>query len=85
MCEISSKLIIKTSKRRQWHLSGVFNVNFEQISDIVFAFPLLTLITNNWWLGKCRYYLTLSVPPLQSYQNQSKNLSVTANELFECV
>ena len=38
--EIYSKLTIKTSERRQWHLSGVFIVNFEQI---VLVFLYLTL------------------------------------------
>ena len=31
MCEICSKLTIKLQERRQWHLSGVFVVNFERI------------------------------------------------------
>ena len=43
MCEICSKLTIKTPKRRHCHHSGVFIVAFEQISYIVLAFPLLTL------------------------------------------
>ena len=38
-----SKLTIKTTERRQWHLSGVFIVNFEHISYIVLVFLLLTL------------------------------------------
>ena len=41
--EICSKLKIKTPKRRHWRRSGVFIVNFEQISHIV-LFPLLALI-----------------------------------------
>ena len=32
MCEICSKLTIKTSKQHHWRRSGVFIVNFEQIS-----------------------------------------------------
>ena len=28
MCEICSKLTIKTPERREWHRSGVFIVNF---------------------------------------------------------
>ena len=39
MCEICSKLTIKTPEQR----SGVFVVNFEQISYIVLVFPLLIL------------------------------------------
>ena len=45
MCEICSKLIIKTL---QWRCSAVFIVNFGQISHIVLVFLMLTL--NN----KCR-------------------------------
>ena len=41
MCEICSNLIIKTPERRPGHYSGVFIVNFDQISHIVLSFPLL--------------------------------------------
>ena len=44
MCEIYSKLTIKTPERRQWRHSGYFTVTFEQISHIVLVFSLLTLI-----------------------------------------
>ena len=40
------KLSIKTPRWYQWRSSGVFFVNFEQISDIVLVFPLVTL--NKW-------------------------------------
>ena len=43
MCEICSKLTIKTQQQRQWRPSGVFIVNFEQISHFVPVFELLTL------------------------------------------
>ena len=43
MCESCSKLKVKTPERRQWSHSGVFIVNFEQISHIVLVFPLLVL------------------------------------------
>ena len=43
MCEIYSRLTIKTPERSYWLRSGVFNVNFEQISHIVLMFLLLTL------------------------------------------
>ena len=43
MCEICSKLTIETLERRQLRRSGVFIVNFEQISHIILAYPLLTL------------------------------------------
>ena len=39
MCEICSKLTIKTPERCQWRRSDVFIVNFEQISLILPAFP----------------------------------------------
>ena len=42
-CEMSSKLTIKTPERRQWPCSGVFIVNFEDISHLVLVFLLLTL------------------------------------------
>ena len=34
-CEICSKLIIKSPERRHWRLSGVFIINFENISHLV--------------------------------------------------
>ena len=43
MCEISSKLTLKTPERRQRYSSGIFIVIFEQILHIVLVFPLLTL------------------------------------------
>ena len=43
MCEICSKLTIKTPERRHWRRSCVFIVNFEQISNIVVVSLLLTL------------------------------------------
>ena len=46
-CEICSKLTIKTPKRYHLGRSGVFIVNFEQISHLVLVFHF-------WlWAGKC--------------------------------
>ena len=42
--EICSKLTIKIPERLHWRLSGVFIVNFEDISHIVLVFLLLILI-----------------------------------------
>ena len=42
MREIYSTLTIGTPERRQWFRSGVFSVNFEQISHIALVFPQLT-------------------------------------------
>ena len=44
MCEIYSKLTLKTPKKRHWHHSGVIIASFEQILHIAPMFPLLTLI-----------------------------------------
>ena len=43
MCEICSKLTTKTPERRQFRRSGVFLVNFEDISHLVLVSVLLTL------------------------------------------
>ena len=42
-CETCSKLKIKTPERRQKRRSGVFIVDFEDISHVVLEFLLLTL------------------------------------------
>ena len=42
-CEICLKLAIKTPEGRHWRFSGVFIVNFEQISHVVLVFLLLSL------------------------------------------
>ena len=43
MREICLKLTIKTPERHHWRRSGVFIINFEQISHIDLVFLLLTL------------------------------------------
>ena len=43
-CIIHLKLKIKTPERLQWRHSGVFIVNFEQISRIVLMFRILTFL-----------------------------------------
>ena len=47
MCEICSKLTIKTQERRQWLRSGVSIVNFVNISHLFLVFLLL------FWTSKC--------------------------------
>ena len=42
-CKICSKLTIKIPERRHWSRSGVFIVNFEQMSHLVLVFVLLPL------------------------------------------
>ena len=44
------KLRIKTPERRQWRRSGVFVVNFEQISLLVLAFPFFQKLYMNMQL-----------------------------------
>ena len=44
MCEICSKLTIKTPERRNRRHSSVFTVDFEQFSHMALVFPLWTLI-----------------------------------------
>ena len=48
MCKICSKLPIKTPATLHWLRSRVFIVNFEQISNIVLVFQLLTLTREDW-------------------------------------
>ena len=43
MCEICSKLIIKTPERRQLHRSGVFTVNIKHILHLALMILVLTL------------------------------------------
>ena len=47
-CEICSKLTIKTPGRRHWLRSGVFIVNFDHISHLVYCFYCYL------WTCKCR-------------------------------
>ena len=50
MCEICSKLIKKTSERRQCRRFGVFIADYEQISYSALVFPVLAL-SNKYRLG----------------------------------
>ena len=43
ICENLFKAAIKTPKQRHWRRSGVFDINFEQISYIALMFSILTL------------------------------------------
>ena len=42
MCEINSKVTMKTPEQRRWTCFGVLIVNFEQTSLILLGFPLLS-------------------------------------------
>ena len=48
-CELRSNLTMKTPEKRYWRRSGVFNVNFEHISQFFLVF--LLLILNKWMLA----------------------------------
>ena len=52
LCEISSKLTIKTPKRRHWRRSGVFIVNFEHISH-PFSSVSIVMVTTSWKILEC--------------------------------
>ena len=53
-CEIRSELIIKKAERCQWRRSGVFVVNFENISHLVLVFPLL-ILSSKCQMGRCDF------------------------------
>ena len=57
MCKICSKLPIKTPATLHWLRSRVFIVNFEQISNIVLVFQLLTLSKRR----PTRHYFSLQI------------------------
>ena len=59
MCEICSKLTIKTPEQRQWHSSSVFIVNFEHILHLDLLFLLLTL---SWQMPTIYSLSTVSLP-----------------------
>ena len=73
MCEIFSKLTIKTSELRQWYLSGVFIVNLEQVLKIVLVFPLLTFNQINVGWDK----VTSLVGSCPKAKNNSLSLSLS--------
>ena len=54
MCEVCLKVTIKTLEQCHWGSSGIFIGNFEQISQVVLLFLLLTL--------KCRKYVDPNIP-----------------------
>ena len=67
MCKACSKLTMKTPEERKWRRSGVFTVDFEQISHIFLVFLLLTLnIILLPGLGYA-YYKSVSVSNLDIY------------------
>ena len=49
ICEICSKVTIKLPERRHWCRSGIFIVNFEQISHIVLVFIVDSEQANAGW------------------------------------
>ena len=71
-CEICSKLTIKTLGQRKRHRCGVFIIDFEQISHIVWLmFSLLTL--NKCLLYSRHFFSKISVAHLwQSIQEWAK-------------
>ena len=51
ICEICSKLTIRTSERRHWQGSDLFIVNFEQMSYSALVFPWC--FQYYFWISKC--------------------------------
>ena len=67
ICEINSKLTIKTPERLHWRRSGVFNVNFEEISHIPAGIYLLK-INNRITRTRCETCSKLTImTPLASF------------------
>ena len=79
MCEICSKLRIKRHQNGCWCRSGVFIVNFEQMSDTVLVFPLL-LWTSKCWLS--RFKVTLSCDSLLHKQVKVITQRSNASNMF---
>ena len=71
-CGICSKLTIKTPERRQWHLSGVFIVNFEHISHLVLVREFLFLTYN----GKIPFGLEPSRTSMIELINSIKDIQL---------
>ena len=79
--EICSRLTIKTLEQCQWRCSGVFNVNFEHISQLVLVFLLLTCMHFFAWTAV--YFIFFSVCHIFFFDKtwKSKNMSWYANFL----
>ena len=75
MREICSKLKIKTPEQRHQRRSGVFIVNFDQISHITLVFLLLAL-TKYMPAGSSRAHLQICIHPLSFF------VSVYFKQLF---
>ena len=50
MCEICSKLMIRTAEQLHWRHSGVFTVNLNRIHAFLCSFPCI-LWASKYWLG----------------------------------
>ena len=61
MCKACSKLTMKTPEESHWRRSGIFIVDFEQISHIFLVFLLLTLNMLLLTGFRYAYYKSLSV------------------------
>ena len=74
MCEICSKLKIKTIERGHWRYFDILNDNLEQISHIFLVFPLLAL-------SKCWVRIT-TIQPKQFQQWARKIISKNWNKVL---
>ena len=77
LCEICSKLTIKTPEPRHWCRSGDFIVNFEQILQIVLVFLLLTLnrFHKLFWRFYCWLWTSKCAPGFCWYEFESDSFT----------
>ena len=80
MCEICLKLTVKTPERRHRCCPGGFIVNFEQISQIVLVFPLLTLD-----LAHFKPFLAPTLETGQTHRNtriEKEGIKIVPKQIF---
>ena len=83
VCEFCSKLAMKKPELRHWCRSGVFIVNFEQISHIVWIFLLFLLFLERMYYQHKK--ICLFVVKSQFIKNQkwkSQNLKSIVKKMF---
>ena len=78
VCQICSKLAIKTPERRQWRRSTVFVFNLEHISNLYLLFVLLNLST----LMFATYVASSSTIPVKFFRNVTFYCCITCQVIF---
>ena len=84
--EICSKLTIKTLERRQWRHSGVFIVNFEDISHLFFSVSIVDFEQANvsWEIMKLLFHVNEAFPE-NVFGNVLRKITDIAKILIEYV